>query len=86
MSDGGFPVTDIALDGGTLCVFTDGVTEWRGDDGRMLGVDAFEEMLRGVADAPLDQRLARVMDVLERPDGALHDDLTILLVAAVGRQ
>ena len=81
--DAGFPVTEIALNGSTLCIFTDGVTECRAGNGQMLGASGFEGMLRTFAEAPLEQRLARLLEALERPDAALHDDLTIVLIEAV---
>jgi len=80
----GYPVTECALAGGCLAVFTDGVTEWRDAGGRMLGASGLKALLRELgAQAPVE-RLAALMARLDPGDEALHDDMTLLLVERPG--
>lgn len=74
----GFPEIEFELDGGTLFLFTDGVTEGPTEDGSPLGSDGFEAMMRTGRDLPLPDRLRRVADRLAPPGATLHDDITIL--------
>lgn len=78
--ESGYPVDEFQLGDSTLCICTDGVTEWFDDSGRMLGAEGFDAIMRELAGKPLHERLARLLQRLERPDGALHDDITVLVV------
>ena len=74
----GYPVTEFNLDGGTLMVFTDGLTEWQAEDGKMLGIEGLKQLFLELSDrTPLEQ-LAALISRLERP--TLHDDMTALLI------
>lgn len=78
----GCPESPVDLAGGTLYLFTDGLTEAKGDDGVMLGADGVQALLRRHAGLPAPERLAAVVDEIA-PDGmALRDDLTMLVVEA----
>ena len=70
----------MALDGGTLYVFTDGVTEGRANGGGMLGVEGLKELLDRSDALPAGERLQRIADALSRPGARLHDDLTVLSI------
>ncbi|MDO9456404.1 PP2C family protein-serine/threonine phosphatase [Nocardioides sp.] len=69
--------------GDVLVLHTDGITEARGLDGRMLGLDGFlvvlrDELARG---GLLAEKLRRIrLDLLARDDAWLSDDATVLLV------
>jgi sigma-B regulation protein RsbU (phosphoserine phosphatase) len=76
----GETVQRIELGDATLCIVTDGVTEWADDAGRMLGGEGFLALLRALPRCDLNQRLALLLEHLERPGVALHDDLTMLLI------
>jgi sigma-B regulation protein RsbU (phosphoserine phosphatase) len=70
----------LALAGGRLYVFTDGVTEGWTEDGGMLGVVGLEALLDKLAALPPAVQLARVADALTRPGARLRDDLTLLAI------
>lgn len=77
---GGIPVTELSLDGGSLYVFTDGVTEGYLEDGSEFGADGLEALLTEMASSPASDRLAAVTDRINRDNVALRDDLTLLVV------
>jgi len=76
----GYPVTECRLGAGCLAVFTDGITEWQGRDGAMLGARGLKRMLRELSDLAPVERLAALLTRLDPGDAALHDDMTMLLV------
>ncbi len=76
----GLPETELRLDGGTLYVFTDGVTEGLRADGDRLAVDGFKDHIRAHAGQPTDERLQGVVAPLNPGAGTLHDDITVLAV------
>jgi len=78
--NGRFPVTEVALRGGTLYVFTDGVTEGRTADGRMLGVTGLKALIDEAQALRPRERLARFVEAITRPGAMLHDDLTLLAI------
>lgn len=73
--------------GDLLVLHTDGLTEARGLDGRMLGLDGFLEVLRAemARGGLLAERLRRLrLDLLAREDAWLSDDATLLVVEWLG--
>lgn len=86
MFDDGFPVDEVVLEGGTLYVFTDGVTEGYLEDGSELGADGLRAIVSEHQDAPVMRRLQAVTERLARDGVKLRDDLTLLaLDDALGR-
>jgi phosphoserine phosphatase RsbU/P len=79
-----FPETEIYLEGGTLYVFTDGVTEGYVDEGETLEVDGLKDLLDTNALVPTADRLNSVVDRLRRGGQPLRDDLTLLAVNDAG--
>jgi sigma-B regulation protein RsbU (phosphoserine phosphatase) len=77
---GRFPVEQLTLGAGTFYVFTDGITEGRVTTGNMLGVDGLKELVDANADLVPVERLAALVEHLDRPGAVLHDDLTILAI------
>ncbi len=75
-----FPESEIQLDGGTLYIFTDGVTEGYLEDGRELEVEGFKASIRDNASLDTRGRLEVVIDLIKRGDTALRDDLTLLAI------
>lgn len=73
------PETWIALAGGCLYLFTDGLTEARCQD-MMLGVRGVRRLLACAADLPVKERLVAVVDQLAPPGSSPRDDLTLLMV------
>ncbi len=76
----GFPVTEIDLEGGSLYVFTDGLTEATTFGGGMLGIDGVRALIREHAEETSDLRLKSIAGAVKLPGQSLRDDLTLLVV------
>jgi sigma-B regulation protein RsbU (phosphoserine phosphatase) len=76
LGDAEFPETVVELDGGVLYLFSDGLTEACGADGKPLGSGGVERLLERFATKPLRERIDAVAALL----GALglRDDATLL--------
>ncbi len=77
-----FPEIELSLKGGAFYVFTDGVTEGALASGEPLGAEGVRQALRDNAKLPLNDRIATIARLLDRDDGALHDDITLLGIDA----
>lgn len=77
-----FPEVELSLEGGAFYVFTDGVTEGLLAGGEPLGADGVRQALRDNAKLALNERLIAIARLLDRDDGALHDDITLLGIDA----
>ncbi|HIJ37720.1 MAG TPA: SpoIIE family protein phosphatase [Rhodospirillaceae bacterium] len=73
------PETWLALGGGCLYLFTDGLTE-SSCDGVMLGSQGVERMINSVAALDLDHRLTAIIEALTKGAAVLRDDLTLMAV------
>jgi sigma-B regulation protein RsbU (phosphoserine phosphatase) len=76
----GFPVSDIDLKGGTLYIFTDGLTEATTFGGGMLGIDGVRALIRDHAEQSPDLRIKNISGAVKLPGKPLRDDLTLLIV------
>ena len=75
-----FPAGEVNLDGGTLVIVSDGITEAKRIDGQALGIKGLVEMITtSESQAPRD-RVERIVQQLRATPEALHDDMTILMV------
>ena len=77
---GGIQEELFTLDGGTLYIFTDGVTEGRLNTGERLAVRGFKEIILRHADDPAAKRIQSVVSMLGDSGEQRHDDITILAV------
>jgi sigma-B regulation protein RsbU (phosphoserine phosphatase) len=68
------------LDGGTLYIFTDGVTEGRLTSGQRLDVQGFKAIITRHAGEPAATRIHSVVTMLGEREEQRHDDITILAV------
>jgi len=68
------------LDGGTLYIFTDGVTEGCLEDGSRLEQSGFQEIIRERNDLPIAARINSVVSILSDTGRKRHDDITLLAV------
>lgn len=75
-----FAEIEIALGGGALYIFSDGVTEGYLADGGELGRDGLKRLMAETATLAPAERLAAVTDRLARPGESLRDDVTLLIV------
>jgi len=79
-ADGDFPETELRLDGGTLYVFTDGVTDGYADDGAPLEVEGLKALIRKNDSLTLAGRVDAVISRLKQGAKTLRDDITVLAI------
>lgn len=75
-----FPGREVALDGGALYFYTDGISESQGADGRQLDAAGLRQIIAAVADVPPHQRLPALVDHWRRGGHHSHDDITLMLI------
>jgi len=78
--DGGIPEIELNLNGGTLYIFSDGVTEGYLEDGSELAAEGLQKILVDKAAEPATARLQTVIACVNREGVALRDDLTLLAI------
>ncbi len=83
LEDCDFLQVDLPLEGGSLILCSDGVTEALLDDGSYLGSDGLQNLARRFSDLPLAERI----EAIARETGKLRlrDDLTLLGVSDAER-
>jgi len=79
-----FAEQELALEGGGLYVFTDGITEGRTAKTRRLTAEGFKARIECLSELPPAQRIKALVEPLVKVEGALHDDITLLLVEGPG--
>ena len=77
---GHFPEVEVHLDGGTLYVFTDGVTEGYLETGATLQVSGLERAIGEHGNLPLPDRIDAIANLFKSAGGFLRDDVTLLAV------
>lgn len=77
---GHFPEVEVHLDGGTLYVFTDGVTEGYLASGAILEVSGLERTIGEHQNLPLPDRIDAIVKLFNSGGSGLRDDVTILAV------
>ncbi len=75
-----FPEQEIMLDGGSLWMFTDGLTEGYRADGSELGREGVERILIDGKNDGLSARVAAVVKAVKPAEAGLRDDITVLAV------
>ncbi|MFT5351284.1 MAG: sigma-B regulation protein RsbU (phosphoserine phosphatase), partial [Gammaproteobacteria bacterium] len=75
-----FPVSTLPLDGGSLYLFTDGVTEATDDSNKQLDVKGLIKLIEGSHRVAGPERLAGIVKEIYKPDVSQHDDITIMLI------
>jgi len=80
--DSQFPEVEIAMNGGALYVFSDGLTEACSDSGEQLGPEGIQTLIAKFVHQPVGERVESIIaDVGELE---LRDDLTLLAVTDEG--
>ncbi len=82
LPDQTFPESELRVDGGTLYVFSDGLTEASCGDGRRLGAVGVQRLIAGAGLGPLQERVHAILSEVRQLE--LRDDATLL--AASGRE
>jgi len=75
-----FPVSALPLDGSSLYLFTDGVTEAEGDVNGQLDVSGLIKLIECRRDLAGADRLAGIVAEIRQTDRDQHDDITIMLI------
>ena len=75
-----FPVATLPLDGGSLYLFTDGVTEAEDDKNEQLDVAGLIKLIEASEQVPGSDRLKGIVEKIYKPDVSQHDDITIMLI------
>ncbi len=76
----GFPETEIRLDGGTLYIFTDGLTEGYLENGESLEVAGLKALIEEYDALTAPERIHKVLGHLYRDNVVLRDDLTFMTI------
>lgn len=77
-----FSERTLALEGGCLYIYSDGLSEGRLEDGAQLGGAGVRDLVDALAALPAPRRLQGMVDRLRREGTALHDDITVLAIGA----
>lgn len=80
----GYPSHEIDLEGGSLYIFTDGLTEATTFGGGMLGEDGARALIRDHAQENPDRQLHSITGAVRLPGQSLRDDLTMLIIKDSG--
>lgn len=80
----GYPSQEIDLKGGTLYIFTDGLTEATTFGGGMLGIDGARALIREHVEESADRQLTSITGAVRLPGQSLRDDLTMLIIQDSG--
>lgn len=75
-----FPKKELNLQGGSLYMFSDGVTEGRVASGEMLGLRGFMKMILALKKLPPNEQLNTMVSHFQESSEPLRDDITILLL------
>ncbi|NOZ11704.1 MAG: SpoIIE family protein phosphatase [Gammaproteobacteria bacterium] len=77
-----FPETHLILGGGSLYIYSDGLTEACGANGKQLGVSGIKTMIKGVAHLSAAQRIKDLVKQVMDGTESLHDDMTLMVIEA----
>ena len=75
-----FPVTTIKLDGGSVHIFTDGVTESRDDEQKLLDVGGLIKLIEENSKVTPTKRLENIVAKIQNPNIEQHDDITLMVI------
>ena len=80
VSDCEFPEQTFKLEGGSVYMYTDGVTEGRIAKNEILGARGLCDAIRDLKDLPPRERLEHIAEMFGHSVDALRDDVTLLLI------
>ena len=63
-----------------MYIFTDGITEIRDQEGKMLGSDGFKDYITKYQSEPNNERLNKIIQDLVKSGRIQKDDLTIVSI------
>jgi len=80
MGSEGFPTAEFDIRGGSLYIFTDGLTEARTFGGSMIGNEGARSLILEHQEEHAEMQLRNIAAAVRLPSKPLHDDLTLLIV------
>ena len=76
----GFPVTTIKMKGGSLYLFTDGVTESIDENNRQLDIDGLMKLIESYPRLTAAKRLENIIAEIRKPNVNQRDDITLMVI------
>jgi len=64
----------------SMYIFTDGITEIRDPNGKMLGAEGFQNYIKKYQSSPTNERLKKIIDDIIKSGKIQKDDLTIVVI------
>ncbi|MCG8380366.1 MAG: SpoIIE family protein phosphatase [Proteobacteria bacterium] len=80
LPDTEFPVSEINLEGGSVYIFTDGVTESLDEDHKQLEVDGLIQLIKQYSKLTAAERLDEIVSRIRRSDVTQRDDITMMII------
>lgn len=75
-----FPVSSIQLDGGSVYIFTDGVTESMDEELKLLDVGGLIKLIEENSEVTASRRLQDIVARISHPSVAQRDDITLMVI------
>jgi len=75
-----FPVSTIKLDGGSVYIFTDGVTESLNHEQKLLDVGGLIKLIEENSEVTASKRLEDIVAKIRHPNIEQHDDITLMVI------
>jgi phosphoserine phosphatase RsbU/P len=75
-----FPVSTIKLDGGSVYIFTDGVTESLNHEQKLLDVGGLIKLIEENSEVTASKRLEDIVAKIRHPNTEQHDDITLMVI------
>ncbi len=75
-----YPVSTVKLNGGSLYLFTDGVTESRDAEQHALNVDGLKQLITNKSELVAAKRLDDIVASIREGESTQHDDITMMVI------
>jgi len=75
-----FPAKSIPLDGGSLYIFTDGVTEAMDENEHQLSVEGLIDLIKTNSKVAARNRLVDIVSEIRKMNSHQHDDITLMII------
>ncbi len=75
-----FPVSTIQLEGGSVYIFTDGVTESLDEDQKLLDVEGLIKLIEANSKVTVSKRLENIVAKIRHSSVEQRDDITLMVV------
>ena len=75
-----FPVSSIKLEGGSVYIFTDGVTESIDEEQQLLDVSGLIKLIEDTSKVTASKRLEDIVAKIQRPSVDQRDDITLMVI------